>query len=49
VQRPFTFVGVVPALDAFSDMAAELKQQAETAARDAGRSMATARPTDAAA
>lgn len=42
VQRPFTFVGVVPALDAFSDMAADLKQQAEAAAHEAGHAMATA-------
>ena len=49
VQRPFTFVGVVPALDAFADMAADLKQQAENAAREAGRSMATAAAAGAAA
>ena len=49
VQRPFTFVGVVPALDAFSDMAAELKQQAETAAHDAGQAMAAAGAEGAAA
>ncbi|WP_438353878.1 FMN-dependent NADH-azoreductase [Microbacterium sp. CJ88] len=43
VQRPFTLVGVNPALDAFSDVAAELKAEAETGARRSGRELAEAR------
>jgi len=43
VTRPFTLVGVNPALDAFSDAAAELKSRAEDAARGAGRALAGAR------
>lgn len=43
VTRPFTLVGVNPALDAFADTAAQLKADAEDAARDAGRSLAAAR------
>ncbi|MEF2978472.1 FMN-dependent NADH-azoreductase [Subtercola sp. YIM 133946] len=42
VQRPFTLVGVNPALDSFADMAAELRQTAEQQARDAGRAIAEA-------
>lgn len=40
VQRPFTLVGVNPALDAFTDVAAELKQTAETDAVRSGREIA---------
>lgn len=43
VHRPFTLVGVNPALDAFTDAAAELKAGAERAAIDAGRSLAASR------
>lgn len=42
VHRSFTLVGVNPALDAFSDVAAGIKSAAEDAARDSGRSIATA-------
>jgi FMN-dependent NADH-azoreductase len=42
VQRPFTLVGVNPALDAFTDTAAEPRDEAERSARDAGRSIAAA-------
>ncbi|WP_221585968.1 FMN-dependent NADH-azoreductase [Microbacterium sp. G2-8] len=40
VERPFTLVGVNPALDAFADRAAELRSTAEEDARQAGRRMA---------
>jgi FMN-dependent NADH-azoreductase len=40
VQRPFTLVGVNPALDAFTEAAAELKQDAELAAVHSGRHIA---------
>ena len=40
VQRPFTLVGVNPALDAFTDVAAEFKQVAETDAVRSGREIA---------
>ncbi|MEW1834968.1 NAD(P)H-dependent oxidoreductase [Microbacterium sp. NPDC079995] len=43
VHRPFTLVGVNPALDAFTDAAAELKAGAEQAAVDAGRMLAASR------
>ncbi|EZP27705.1 FMN-dependent NADH-azoreductase [Microbacterium oleivorans] len=43
VHRPFTLVGVNPALDAFTDAAAELKAGAEQAAIDAGRTLAASR------
>jgi FMN-dependent NADH-azoreductase len=43
VQRPFTLVGVNPALDAFADVAAGLKDAAETHARQSGRELAEAR------
>ena len=43
VHRPFTLVGVNPALDAFTDAAAELKAGAEQAAVDAGRTLAASR------
>lgn len=42
VQRSFTLVGVNPALDAFSEVAADIKSAAEDAARDSGRSIAAA-------
>ncbi|MGP3533592.1 FMN-dependent NADH-azoreductase [Microbacterium sp. RD1] len=42
VQRPFTLVGVNPALDAFADTAAELKTDAEHSARRSGREIADA-------
>ncbi|MFJ6651784.1 FMN-dependent NADH-azoreductase [Microbacterium sp. NPDC091313] len=42
VQRPFTLVGVNPALDAFTDAAAELRTAAEHAARRSGREIADA-------
>lgn len=40
VERPFTLVGVNPALDSFADIAAELKQTAETDAVRSGREIA---------
>ncbi|GAA4782545.1 FMN-dependent NADH-azoreductase [Microbacterium gilvum] len=40
VERPFTLVGVNPALDAFADVAADLRRTAEDAARTAGRELA---------
>ncbi|MGO2110054.1 MAG: FMN-dependent NADH-azoreductase [Pseudoclavibacter sp.] len=43
VQRPFTLVGVNPAMDAFADAAQELKESAETNARTFGRELAAAR------
>lgn len=43
VTRPFTLVGVNPALDAFADTAAALKSDAEDAARGAGRTLANSR------
>jgi FMN-dependent NADH-azoreductase len=42
VQRPFTLVGVNPALDAFAETAAELRVQAEEGARRSGREIADA-------
>lgn len=45
VQRPFTLVGINPELDAFTDLAAQLKTQAEADARSLGRDMALARNT----
>jgi FMN-dependent NADH-azoreductase len=42
VEREFTLVGVNPALDQFTDLAAELKDTAHAAARDAGRALAAA-------
>lgn len=45
VQRPFTLVGVNPALDAFTDMAAGLKNEAEMQARRSGQEMAQLRST----
>lgn len=43
VQRPFTLVGVNPALDAFADTARELKENAEADARTYGRELAATR------
>jgi FMN-dependent NADH-azoreductase len=43
VQRPFTLVGVNPALDAFADTARELKENAESDARTYGRELAATR------
>lgn len=43
VHRPFTLVGVNPALDAFTDAAAVLKTDAEQAAVTAGRTLAASR------
>jgi FMN-dependent NADH-azoreductase len=43
VQRPFTLVGVNPAMDAFADVAAELKEGAENDARTFGRELAASR------
>ena len=40
VERPFTLVGVNPALDAFADVAADLKEKAETHAVRSGREIA---------
>ena len=43
VHRPFTLVGVNPALDAFTEAAAELRANAEQAAVSAGRTLAASR------
>ena len=43
VQRPFTLVGVNPAMDAFADAARELKDAAERSARIYGREVAATR------
>lgn len=40
VEREFTLVGVNPALDDFTDLAAQLHNDALTAARDAGKALA---------
>ena len=42
VERPFTLVGVDPALEAFTGMASALKEDAETAAVKYGRELAGA-------
>jgi hypothetical protein len=42
VEREFTLVGVNPALDDFKDLAAQLRYEAHSAARDAGRALAAA-------
>jgi FMN-dependent NADH-azoreductase len=42
VQRPFTLVGVNPAMDAFAEPAAELKAEAEKLAQHSGREVARA-------
>ena len=49
VERPFTLVGVNPALDAFTGVAAAIKEEAETGARRAGREIAELRRTPSAA
>ncbi|MDP3952008.1 FMN-dependent NADH-azoreductase [Microbacterium sp.] len=43
VQRPFTLVGVNPAMDAFTDVANELKDKAEKSARVYGQELAATR------
>lgn len=43
VQRPFTLVGVNPAMDAFKDVASELKDEAEKSARTYGQELAATR------
>nr|WP_314842020.1 NAD(P)H-dependent oxidoreductase [uncultured Microbacterium sp.] len=43
VERPFTLVGVNPALDAFAETARELKENAEQSARTYGRELAALR------
>ncbi len=43
VQRPFTLVGVNPAMDAFTEIAAEIKVQAEEGARRSGKEIAERR------
>lgn len=48
VQRPFTLVGVNPALDEFADVAASLKADAETKARRSGQEIASLRKNSAA-
>ena len=45
VQRPFTLVGVNPALDAFTEVANELKGKAEELARVYGQELAATRGT----
>ena len=42
VEREFTLVGVNPALDQFTELAAQLKDAAHTAAREAGRALTAA-------
>ncbi len=39
VEREFTLVGVNPALDAFTDQAADMQQKALSAAREAGQAL----------
>ncbi len=48
VTREFTLVGVNPALDGFTDMAADLRAEAEQEAKAHGRSLAKAHATQAA-
>lgn len=43
VEREFTLVGVNPALDAFTDAAADLHSTARSAAREAGRALGAVR------
>ena len=43
VQRPFTLVGVNPAMDAFAEVAQEFKDNAEKSARVYGQELAAAR------
>ena len=42
VEREFTLVGVNPALDQFTDLAAQMKDAAHAAAREAGRVLTAA-------
>jgi FMN-dependent NADH-azoreductase len=49
VERSFTLVGVNPALDAFAEMAAAIKDEAESGARQSGRELAKLRGTKKAA
>jgi FMN-dependent NADH-azoreductase len=42
VEREFTLVGVNPTLDQFTELAAQLKDAAHTAAREAGRALTAA-------
>jgi len=42
VEEEFTLVGVNPALDAFKDIAVELRKQAEQVAREHGRDLGLA-------
>ena len=42
VERELTLVGINPALDDFRELAAEMKESAIAAAREAGRSFAAA-------
>ena len=44
VEREFTLVGVNPALDEFADLAAQMKDAAHIAAREAGRTFTAAVP-----
>jgi FMN-dependent NADH-azoreductase len=44
VEREFTLVGVNPALDQFTELAAQLKDAAHAAARQAGRALTAAVP-----
>ena len=44
VEREFTLVGVNPALDQFTDLAAQMKDAAHAAAREAGRVLTAAVP-----
>ena len=41
VEREFTLVGVNPALDQFTEVAAEMKQVAHEAAANAGKALAS--------
>ncbi len=43
VEREFTLVGVNPALDAFTDLAADMRREAEDVARRHGRALGVAR------
>jgi FMN-dependent NADH-azoreductase len=43
VEREFTLVGVNPALDAFTDVAADMRRDAERIAREHGRALGVAR------
>ena len=42
VEREFTLVGVNPALDQFTELAAQMKDAAHAAAREAGRALTAA-------